>query len=123
MTEAKTAAFYRDKASRIKIPNQAFIDGAYRPAVSGKVFENVNPATGETFGTVAACDAADVDLAVKAARRAFDAGVWSRAAPEARKQVLLRLADLVRANTEELAVIESIDSGKTIKDCLHEIGN
>jgi acyl-CoA reductase-like NAD-dependent aldehyde dehydrogenase len=123
MTEAKTAAFYRDKASRIKIPNHAFIDGAYRSAVSGKVFENVNPATGESFGTVAACDAADVDLAVKAARRAFDAGVWSRAAPEARKQVLLRLADLVRANTEELAVIESLDSGKTIKDCLHEIGN
>jgi len=123
VTEAKTAAFYRDRASRIKIPNQAFIDGAFRPAVSGKVFENINPATGETFGTVAACDAADVDLAVKAARRAFDSGVWSRAAPEARKQVLLRLADLVRANTEELAVIESIDSGKTIKDCLHEIGN
>jgi phenylacetaldehyde dehydrogenase len=123
VTEAKTAAFYRDKASHIKIPSQAFIDGGFRPAVSGKVFENVNPATGETFGTVAACDAADVDLAVKAARRAFDAGIWSRAAPETRKQVLLRLADLVRANTEELAVIESIDSGKTIKDCLHEIGN
>ena len=123
MTEAKTAAFYRDKAARITIPRDAFIDGAPRPAVSGKVFENVNPATGETFGTVAACDAAAVDLAVKAARRAFDAGHWSRAAPETRKQVLLRLADLVRAHTEELAVLESIDSGKTIKDCLHEIGN
>jgi aldehyde dehydrogenase (NAD+)/gamma-glutamyl-gamma-aminobutyraldehyde dehydrogenase len=123
VSEAKTAAFYRDKAAQIAIPKQAFIDGAWRPAVSGKVFENVNPATGETFGTVAACDAADVDIAVRAARRAFDAGVWSRASPEARKQVLLRLADLVRANTEELAVLESIDSGKTIKDCLHEIGN
>ena len=54
MTEAKTAAFYRDKAARITIPRDAFIDGAPRPAVSGKVFENVNPATGETFGTVAA---------------------------------------------------------------------
>src|SRR5438132_1340489 len=48
MTEAKTAAFYRDKAARIKIPNQAFIDGAFRAAASGKVFENVNPATAES---------------------------------------------------------------------------
>src|SRR5258707_4224497 len=123
VTEAKTAAFYRDRAAHIKIPHQAFIDGAFHAAVSGRVFDNINPATGETFGTVAACDAADVDLAVKAARRVFDAGTWSRAAPETRKQVLLRLADLVRANSEELAILESIDSGKTIKDCLHEIGN
>ncbi len=105
------------------IPKDALIDGGYRPAISGKVFENVNPATGETIGAVAACDAADVDLAVAAARRAFEDGSWSRAAPEERKAVLLRLADLVRENTEELAVLESIDSGKTIKDCLHEIGN
>ena len=67
--------------------------------------------------------AEDVDLAVKAARRAFEAGTWSRAAPEARKAVLLRLADLVREHKEELAVLESLDSGKTINDCLHEIGN
>ena len=85
MTEAKTAEFYREKAGRVAIPNQAFIDGKYRPAASGAVFENVNPATGEAFGTVAACDAADVDLAVTAARRAFEAGSWSRAAPETRK--------------------------------------
>ena len=123
MTEAKTADFYHRRAGQIAIPKDAFIDGAWRPAISGKAFENINPATGEAIGTVAACDAADVDLAVKAARRAFDDGAWSRAAPEERKAVLLRLADLVRANTEELAVLESIDSGKTIKDCLHEIGN
>jgi len=123
MTEAKTADFYHAKAGRLAIPSQAFIDGRFRSAVSGAVFENVNPATGEVFGTVAACDAADVDLAVAAARRAFASGSWSRAAPETRKQVLLRLADLVRANAEELAILESLDSGKTIKDCLHEIGN
>lgn len=123
MTEAKTVDFYRQRAGTLKIPGDAFIDGRYRPAVSGKVFENVNPATGEPISTVAACDGADVDLAVAAARRAFDDGGWSRAAPERRKEVLVRLADLVRANTEELAVLESIDSGKTIRDCLHEIGN
>ena len=123
MTEAKTADFYRQKSRTIKIPSQAFIDGKYRPAISGKTFENINPATGEIIGAVAACDSADVDLAVAAARRAFDDGAWARAAPEARKKALLRLADLVRDNTEEFAVLESIDSGKTIRDCLHEIGN
>jgi acyl-CoA reductase-like NAD-dependent aldehyde dehydrogenase len=123
MTEMRTAAFYREKAGQIAIPKDAFIDGGWRPAMSGKVFDNVNPATGEVIGTVASCEAADVDLAVAAGRRAFDEGVWSRAAPEERKAVLLRLADLVRTHAEELAVLESIDSGKTIKDCLHEIGN
>jgi len=123
MTEMKTADFYRNKAGQVRLPSEAFIDGAYRPAASGAVFDNVNPATGEIIGKVAACDAADVDAAVSAARRVFDDGTWSRAAPETRKEVLLRLADLVREHTEELAVIESIDSGKTIKDCPHEIGN
>jgi aldehyde dehydrogenase (NAD+)/gamma-glutamyl-gamma-aminobutyraldehyde dehydrogenase len=87
------------------------------------MFETRNPATARPLGAVAACDAADVDRAVAAARRVFEAGTWSRAAPEERKQVLLALADLVRAHAEELAVMESLDSGKTITDCLHEIGN
>jgi aldehyde dehydrogenase (NAD+)/gamma-glutamyl-gamma-aminobutyraldehyde dehydrogenase len=105
------------------MPSQAFIDGAFRPAASGAVFENVNPATGQILGTVAHCGPADVDAAVTAARRVFEAGTWSRAAPEARKEVLLKLAELVRAHKEELATLESLDSGKTITDCLHEIGN
>ena len=123
MNAISGAQKYRTLAAGIVPPQGAYIGGRFRPAVSGRVFENINPATGAVIGTVAACDAADVDAAVSAARRAFDAGAWSRAAPEVRKQVLLRLADLVRANTEELAILESIDSGKTIKDCLHEIGN
>jgi aldehyde dehydrogenase (NAD+)/gamma-glutamyl-gamma-aminobutyraldehyde dehydrogenase len=122
MSEAKTAADYRQIAARLKLPSQAFIDGEWRTAASGKTFDNVNPATGEILGAVAHCDAADVDVAVKAARRAFEDGVWSRRAPEERKAVLLRLADLVRAHAEDLAVMESLDSGKTIRDCLNEIG-
>jgi acyl-CoA reductase-like NAD-dependent aldehyde dehydrogenase len=114
---------YRSIASGLKMPSQAFIDGALRPAASGAVFENINPATGQILGTVAHCGPADVDAAVTAARRVFEAGTWSRAASEARKEVLLRLADLVRAHKEELATLESLDSGKTITDCLHEIGN
>ncbi len=114
---------YRSIAAGLKMPSQAFIDGAFGPAASGAVFENINPATGQILGTVAHCGPADVDAAVTAARRVFDAGTWSRAAPEARKEVLLKLADLVRAHKEELATLECVDSGKTITDCLHEIGN
>lgn len=113
----------RDIASALKIETRAFIDGAYCDAEGGQVFTSINPATGETVATVAHCHAGDVDRAVAAARRAFDDGAWSRAAPEERKAVLLKLADLVRENAEELAVLESLDSGKTITDCLNEIGH
>jgi aldehyde dehydrogenase (NAD+)/gamma-glutamyl-gamma-aminobutyraldehyde dehydrogenase len=101
---------------------RAFIDGAYVAAADGASFETVNPATGTVIARVAHCGQADVDRAVAAARSAFDDGRWSRRSPEARKEVLIRLADLVREHARELAVLESLDSGKTITDCLHEIG-
>lgn len=118
-----TAVDYRAIASTLAVPSDAYIDGRFVPARSGKRFENMNPATGQIIGSVAACDAEDVDAAVKAARRAFSRGEWSRAAPEKRKAVLQKLAELVRQNADELAVMESIDSGKTITDCLNEIGH
>ena len=114
---------YHAIASRLAFPSDAFVDGNWSPARSGKTFDNINPATGKVLGRVASCQADDVDRAVKAARRAFDSGVWSRADPETRKEVLLRLAALVRENAQELAVMESLDSGKTIADCLNEIGH
>ena len=123
MNDLPGADKYRSIAAGLRMPSQAFIDGALRSAASGAVFENINPATGQILGPVAHCGPADVDAAVTAARRVFEAGTWSRAAPEARKEVLLKLADLVRAHKEELATLESLDSGKTITDCLHEIGN
>lgn len=120
------AAMTLERATRIaaalKPETRAFIGGAYVPARSGATFTSINPATSEPVAEVAHCMAEDVDLAARAARAAFDQGGWSRAAPERRKEVLLNLAALVRAHGEELAVLESIDSGKTITDCLHEIG-
>lgn len=117
----------RDEAGRIAVnltlPTQAFIDGRFCDASNGATFETINPANSQVIVGVAHCAATDVDRAVAAARRSFDDGGWSRAAPEIRKTVLLKLADLVRQNTAELAVMESVDSGKTITDCLHEIGN
>ncbi len=109
-------------SQNLKIRNQAFIDGDYCPAASGETFATINPATGEHLADVAHCGNEDVDRAVRAARRAFNEGAWSRAAPEHRKEVLLKLADLVAERAPEIAVMESIDCGKTVSDALDEIG-
>lgn len=112
---------YAAIAASLVLPSHPFIDGRILSKTSGKTIENYNPATGDVIGTIAFAGLSDVDLAVSAARRSFASGVWSRTAPEHRKAVLLRLADLVRQHAVELAVMESLDSGKPIRDCLHEI--
>ncbi|SMG34383.1 aldehyde dehydrogenase [Paracoccus sp. J56] len=117
MTGLLTNQEYKAIAGALSLPQNAFIDGTFRPAISGRTFATVNPATGETLTEVAACGAEDVDLAVQKAREAFEDGRWSRLHPGARKEILLRLARLIGRNARELAVMESIDSGKTIYDC------
>lgn len=112
-----TAEEYRAIAEELSPATTAFIDGSYRPAMSGKTFDGVNPATGDVIAQVAACGADDVDLAVVKAREAFEDGRWSQLHPSVRKDVLIRLAKLMTRNARELAVLESIDSGKTIFDC------
>ena len=108
---------YGALAADMDFATNAFIDGGYRAAISGKTFETLNPATGEKLADVAACDAADVDLAVVKAREAFEDGRWSCMHPSARKDILIRFAKLLTRNARELAVMESLDSGKTIYDC------
>ncbi|MEL7098889.1 MAG: aldehyde dehydrogenase family protein [Pseudomonadota bacterium] len=108
---------YQSIAASIEAPTGAFIDGSFRPAMSGKTFVSTNPATGEKIAEVAACDARDVDLAVQKSREAFEDGRWSRLHPSARKDVLIRLCKLITRDRRALAVLESIDSGKTIYDC------
>ena len=110
-------------ASSMKVEARLFINGKFSDASDGGTFESTNPATAAVVARVAHATAADVDRAVTAARKVFEQGSWSRAAPEFRKFVLIKLANLVREHKEELAVLESIDSGKTVTDCLHEIGN
>jgi len=117
MHEPLTAADYRAIASNILLPTNAFIDGAFRPANSGKRFKTTNPATGETLAEIADCDASDVDLAVAKAREAFEDGRWRLQAPADRKAVLLKLAKLIEQNRHELAVVESLDSGKPVGEC------
>ncbi|RGE24372.1 aldehyde dehydrogenase [Leucobacter sp. wl10] len=117
MSELLSMEEYREIAAGLTLPGEAFIDGAFRPALSGRTFGTVNPATGAPLTEIAACAAEDVDLAVAAARASFDDGRWSRLHPAERKDALLRLASLLEEHARELAVMESIDSGKTILDC------
>ncbi len=106
------------RAGQMNFRAQAFIDGRFTDAASGKRFSSINPATGAALAEVAECDAADVDRAVIAARRAFDDGRWSRAAPAERKAVLLRLAELIRENLHEMALLDSLDMGKLVQDAV-----
>ena len=108
---------YKAIAADLEFPTTAFINGKYRPAASGAVFETVNPATGDVLAKISACGAEDVDYAVEKAREAFEDGRWSRLHPSERKDVLIRLCKLMTRNARELAVMESLDSGKTIYDC------
>ena len=107
---------WKARAAGLSFRHQAFIDGRFTDAVSGKTFDSINPATGAVLAQVAECDAADVDRAVTAARRAFDDGRWSRKPPAERKAVLLKLADLIRENLQELALLDSLDMGKLVRD-------
>ena len=106
------------RAAALKIEGRAFIDGKYVDAASGETFECRSPIDGRLLARIAAGDAPDIERAVAAARRAFDAGGWSRLAPAKRKRVLIKLAELIRKNREELALLETLDMGKPIADSL-----
>jgi acyl-CoA reductase-like NAD-dependent aldehyde dehydrogenase len=95
------------------------IDGKWVEAASGKAFETPNPATGSALARVAEGDAADIDRAVRAARRAFDEGPWPRMRPAERERILLRIADLIETHADELAELETLDNGKTISESRH----
>lgn len=114
----KTFAYYQQQATQLAFETRALIGGRFVNALSGEEFDTVNPATGRRLASIARCGAIDVDAAVSAARAAFERGDWSRAAPKHRKKVLLRFADLVEANLQTLALMESLDSGKPIRDAL-----
>lgn len=115
--ELLSAAQYAALADSIVLPTQAFVDGGFRPALSGLTFETSNPATGKLLASIAACGTEDVDVAVANAKAAFEDGRWSRLSPTERKHVLLRFADLLEQHAHELAVMESLDSGKPIREC------
>jgi phenylacetaldehyde dehydrogenase len=96
----------------IAVPRQLFINGQWVDAASGRTFDTPNPATGETLASVAEGDAEDINRAVKAARRAFEEGPWSRMSPSERGRIIWRIGDLILEHTDELAQLESLDNGK-----------
>jgi aldehyde dehydrogenase (NAD+) len=108
------------KASTIKPPEvkdqPLFIGGKWLDSVSGKTFPAINPATGGTICQVAEGDKTDVDLAVKAARKALEAGPWKKMDAADRGRLLFRLADRIEQEANDLAALESLNCGKTIRD-------
>ena len=111
------------KSRTIKAPPVAnrkmLIGGQWVDSVSGKTFATLNPATGEEICQVAEGDKADIEKAVKAARKAFESGPWPKMNASERGRLLNKLADAMEAKIEELAALETLDNGKPLRDSLH----
>lgn len=116
MTTATHAIDWRARREAATADGRAVIDGARVASADGSTFTTIDPATGRAIAEVSNCGAVDVDRAVTAARRSFEAGVWNRAAAAHRKTVLLRLADLIEDHVDELALLESMDMGKLVAE-------
>jgi gamma-glutamyl-gamma-aminobutyraldehyde dehydrogenase len=102
--------------SRLALPGLAVIDGALVEAASGATFDNVSPRDGKVLNRVSACESVDVDRTVASARAAFEDGRWRDLGPRDKKKILFRLADLMERDAEDLALLESLDVGKPIRD-------
>ena len=110
-----TTTMWHERASALSIDGRAFINGARTWAKSGQQFDDHSPIDGRKLGPVARCECVDVDAAVAAARAAFEDRRWAGQSPSARKRVLIKFADLVLRNSDELALLETLDMGKPIK--------
>ena len=113
-TQVPSASAAKESARSRVHPVQHLIDGRFVPAAERATFETVDPTTNEAITTVADGDASDVDRAVRAARRAFDEGPWPRMAAGARARLLRRIAELIEAADQEIAEIETLDTGLPI---------
>ena len=116
MSDMLSPQDYRALAGEITLPQASHIDGSFHRG-NGPELITTNPATGDVLAKMAMANGDDVDLAVRKARDAFDQGVWARLHPSARKDVLIKLAKLIKRNRHQMAVMESLDSGKPIQDC------
>ncbi|TOG45123.1 aldehyde dehydrogenase PuuC, partial [Vibrio parahaemolyticus] len=110
----KTQEQWIELKNNLNIENRAYINGEYSASLTGQTIPVVNPATDEIFTEIARCQSEDVDLAVSYARQAFQSGIWSESSPAHRKAVLKQFADLIDQHQEELALLETLDTGKPI---------
>jgi 4-guanidinobutyraldehyde dehydrogenase / NAD-dependent aldehyde dehydrogenase len=116
MNAPRTRENWQALADGLSLRTQAFIDGRYVDAASGKAFDCISPIDGRVLGRVAECAEEDIDRAVAAARRSFASGRWAEAKPSHRKKVLLKFAQLIEQHADELALLESLDMGKPVSD-------
>jgi len=115
-SDPTTLADWTRHTDSVRPRDGIYIDGEFRPAQSGSTFDCVNPATGALLTAVASGQAGDVDDAVRSARRAFESGEWSRSSVGHRREVLLRLAELINTHRVELALLDSLDMGKLVNE-------
>lgn len=116
MTDLLTRAEYAAIAAEIDLPRTPYIDGKFRPG-SGPMMDTINPATGDVICEISTANSEDVDFAAGKAKEAFEQGHWRNMHPSDRKDVLIRLCKMITRRKRELAVMESIESGKPIFDC------
>jgi 4-guanidinobutyraldehyde dehydrogenase/NAD-dependent aldehyde dehydrogenase len=109
---------WHDRAWSLRPAGDAFIEGAYRPALSGQTFAKLSPLDGRSLAQVASCQAEDIEVAVQSARDAFESGRWSALRPVQRKRILKKFAELLLQHKEELALLETLDMGKPISESL-----
>jgi aldehyde dehydrogenase (NAD+) len=118
MAATATTSKPRITPPKVKAEQPMLIGGKWVPSVSGKTFPTVNPATDQVICEVAEGDKADIDLAVNAARKAFESGPWSRMNASERGRLIHKLADAIESHKDELAALETLDNGKPISDSL-----
>lgn len=116
MSELKS---WQARALEIRPESQIFIDGKFVDAASGKTFDNFAPGDNHLIGKNAAGDLEDVNRAVASAKKVFEAGTWREMNPRDKKKIMLRWAELIEANREELALLEAVDTGRPISDALN----
>jgi len=100
----------------INFPSKIFINGKYQDSILGKKYENISPIDGKIINSISFAQKEDVDLAVQSARNVFEKGSWSKADPSHRKKTMLKFAELLEKHKLELALLDTIDVGKTIND-------
>lgn len=112
----KSMTNHRHLLDTLRIQDKAIVGGDLCQSLSGESFKVIDPSTGKAHVDITHCGPEDIDLAVKSARRAFEAGAWSRISATERKTTLMRLASLMREHAEELALLETLCVGKPIND-------
>ncbi|WAA08799.1 aldehyde dehydrogenase family protein [Fervidibacillus albus] len=114
---SQTTMQYSEKVEKfLSSTKKLYINGEFVESVSGKTFDSFNPATGEVLAKVYEAGPEDIDKAVKAARKAFDEGPWSKMSAADRSRLMYKLADLMEEHKDELAQLETLDNGKPIRE-------